>query len=119
MSKMSELDLLLREIEEQSNALIENCSELRRMFSSTEFEDDDGLTNTYETDESLEAKKEFETKKPTKVIGLEEVRAKLATLSRNGKTAEVKALINNYGANKLSEVKPEDYEDLLIDAEVI
>ena len=43
----------------------------------------------------------------------------MAQLSRDGKTAQVKALIQKYGANKLSEVNPDDYEALLLDAEVI
>ena len=122
MSKMSNLDLLLKEIDEHASALIEATKDLRAMFSSPEPDEEDGLTNTYETDESLEAKKEYEKKHPVKEepkITLEDVRARLAQLSRDGKTAQVKALIQKYGANKLSEVNPDDYEALLLDAEVI
>ncbi len=43
----------------------------------------------------------------------EEVRRVLAEMSKCGKTAEVKALLEKYGASKLSEVKPENYADLL------
>lgn len=122
MSKMSNLDLLLKEIDEHASALIEATKDLRAMLSSPEPDEEDGLTNTYETDESLEAKKEYEKNHPVKEepkISLEDVRAKLAALSRDGKTAQVKALIQKYGANKLSEVNPDDYEALLLDAEVI
>lgn len=122
MSKMSNLDLLLKEIDEHASALIEATKDLRAMFSSPEPDEEDGLTNTYETDESLEAKKEYEKNHPVKEepkISLEDVRAKLAALSRDGKTAQVKALIQKYGANKLSEVNHDDYEALLLDAEVI
>jgi len=122
MSKMSNLDLLLKEIDEHASALIEATKDLRAMFSSPEPNEEDGLTNTYETDESLEAKKEYEKNHPVKEepkITLEDVRARLAQLSRDGKTAQVKALIQKYGANKLSEVNPDDYEALLLDAEVI
>lgn len=122
MSKMSNLDLLLKEIDEHASALIEATKNLRAMFSSPEPDEEDGLTNTYETDESLEAKKEYEKNHPVKEepkITLEDVRARLAQLSRDGKTAQVKALIQKYGANKLSEVNPDDYEALLLDAEVI
>ena len=49
-------------------------------------------------------------------IKVEEVRKVLAELSKNGKTAEVKALLSKYGAEKLSEVKPKDYADLLKEA---
>ena len=122
MSKMSNLDLLLKEIDEHASALIEATKDLRAMFSSPEPDEEDGLTNTYETDESLEARKEYEKNHPVKEepkITLEDVRARLAQLSRDGKTAQVKALIQKYGANKLSEVNPDDYEALLLDAEVI
>lgn len=122
MSKISNLDLLLKKIDEHASALIEATKDLRAMFSNPEPDEEDGLTNTYETDESLEAKKEYEKNHPVKEepkITLEDVRARLAQLSRDGKTAQVKALIQKYGANKLSEVNPNDYEALLLDAEGI
>ena len=46
----------------------------------------------------------------------EEVRKVLAEMSKHGKTAEVKALLEKYGATKLSEVKAEDYAELLKEA---
>ena len=52
-------------------------------------------------------------------ITLPEIRAVLAEVSRNGRTAEVKALLNKYKANKLSEVKEEDYPALMEDAKVM
>ena len=67
---------------------------------------------------------EPEEKKPVveaskKVITLEEVRSYLTNLSRDGHTKEVKELLVKYGANRLSDVKEEDYEALLHDAEAI
>ena len=53
-----------------------------------------------------------------KLITIEDVRAVLADISRNGHTADVKELLKKYGANKLSEVKSEDLTALLKDAEV-
>ena len=44
---------------------------------------------------------------------LEEVRAVLAEISRKGKTAEMKALLSEFGAAKLSDVDPTRYKDLL------
>ena len=52
-------------------------------------------------------------------IRIEMVRAVLAEKSQEGKTREVKALLMKYDAGKLSGVKPEDYEDLLKEAEVL
>ena len=56
-----------------------------------------------------EEEKKPEVKAPT----LEDVRTVLAEISRNGKTAEMKALLGKYGATRLSEVKAEDYQSLL------
>ena len=53
----------------------------------------------------------------SKPIELETVRAALAEKSRAGYTAEVRALLNTYGAARLSEVMPTDYADLLAAAE--
>ena len=58
-------------------------------------------------------KAEVEAAKPT----LEDVRKVLTEKSRNGKTGEVKALLRKHGSNRLSEVNPDDYEDLLKEAE--
>ena len=48
-------------------------------------------------------------KQPT----MEEVRAILAEISRNGKTEDMKALLHKFGATRLSEIKPEDYTALI------
>lgn len=50
-----------------------------------------------------------EAKGPT----LEEVRTVLAEISRAGKTAEMKELLRQFDAAKLSDVCPEDYPALL------
>ena len=54
-------------------------------------------------------------KEPPKVT-LEEVRAVLTALSAEGKTAQVRNLIEKYGATKLSEVDPVHYAGLMEDA---
>ena len=50
-------------------------------------------------------------------ITLEDVRKLLTQKSRDGKTAEVKALLLKHNANKLSEVNPSDYKSLMTEAE--
>lgn len=50
-------------------------------------------------------------------ITLEDVRKLLTQKSRDGKTAEVKALLLKHNANKLSEVNPSEYESLMKEAE--
>ena len=50
-------------------------------------------------------------------ITLEKVRGVLAEKSRSGHTAAVRAIIQKYGANRLSEISPEDYPAVLAEAE--
>lgn len=59
-----------------------------------------------------------DTPKPTAPkITIDQVRAVLAEKSGEGKTAQVKALLNKYDAGKLSGVKPEDYAALMEEAQ--
>lgn len=58
-----------------------------------------------------------EPPKPTKKVTIEEVRAVLVPLTQKGLGAEIRAIFQKYGAGKLSEVKPEDYEAVITEAE--
>lgn len=49
----------------------------------------------------------------TKAVSLEEVRGVLAEKSRQGHTATIKEILKSFGANKLSDVKAEDYPTVL------
>lgn len=49
-------------------------------------------------------------------ITIEEVREVLAQKSKSGKTEEIKALLMKFGANKLSQVKSEDFAQIIIEA---
>lgn len=75
--------------------------------------------------EAKEVSKPVETGQPTpkaiseKMPTLEDVRALLAVKSQNGMTAKVKGLITKYGGNKLSDVDPKYYADIIRDAEVL
>ena len=105
MSKMSELSLAIEELHKCGNALIGVAETLTDLFSgSGETQSNNDVTTT--TSE-------------TKAITLEEVRAVLADKSRAGFTADVKTLLQKYGADKLSEIDPIHYTDLLADVEVL
>lgn len=52
----------------------------------------------------------------TPPVSLEEVRAKLASLSQSGKQAQVKELITKFGASKLTDIPAEKYSELLEEA---
>ena len=58
-----------------------------------------------------------EVKPVAKVVTLEQVRAALADKSQQGFTADVRALLEKYGAPKLSQIDPTNYASLLADAE--
>lgn len=77
-----------------------------------------GATDKTESKNEEPVKEEIK-KEETKTIALEDVRAKLASLSQAGKQKQVKALIKKFGANKLTEVAIENYEALLKEAEAI
>ena len=54
---------------------------------------------------------------PTKAVTLEQVRAVLADKSQQGFTADVRTLLEKYGAPKLSQIDPASYAALMADAE--
>jgi len=53
------------------------------------------------------------------VLTLEQVRAVLADKSRMGFTAEIRTLLQKYGAPKLSGIDPVHYKALVVEAEVL
>ena len=53
------------------------------------------------------------------VLTLETVRAVLAEKSRAGFTAQIRALLLKYGADKLSAIAPENYKALMAEAEAL
>lgn len=52
-------------------------------------------------------------------ISIEDIRAVLAEKSQDGKSREVKALLNQYGVAKLSAVEEKDYPELLQKAKAL
>ena len=105
MSKMAEMAQTIEELRTAAASINAAADWLYQQFSS-----DDNEAQATEAP----AKKE-----PKPELKLEDVRAVLAEKSRAGHTAEVRALLQKYGAAKLSEIDPANYEALLQDAEVI
>ena len=64
-------------------------------------------------------KKEESPKEEAKTYTFTEVRGIMAGLSGQGKKAEAKALLEKFGAKRLSDVKEEDYAALVHEAQVI
>ena len=105
MSKMSNLCLLLGELIEHGEAIVEIAKEIKNMFS----------------EEPAALPEKQETKKPetTTTLSFTDLRAKLAEKSREGFTAEIKAILNSHGAEKLSAIQPADYETVLKEVEAL
>lgn len=87
--KMSELDLLLGEFEQAACHIQELAKEIRAFFTTKE-----------------------EPAEEEKPISFTELRALCANKSRAGHTEEIKAMIQDTGANRLSEVEPNRYRKL-------
>ncbi|WKY46095.1 DNA ligase [Eubacteriaceae bacterium ES2] len=109
MGKVSELSMLALELRKCGETLVDISEGLSEMFSSS--------------DEEKQPAKKNATEKPKaegeKALTLEDVRAICADKSRNGFTAEVKALLTKHGADKLSSVDPAEYKVLLAEVEVL
>lgn len=77
----------------------------------------DAMTESDSVPKEVPAAKTEIAKEPD--IPLEKVRMVLAEKSQLGFTAEVRGIIQKYGANKLSAVDKAYYADILKDAEVL
>ena len=97
MSKMSEMEATIRELRDIASSINDIANWLTGAFSGTE--------------EAAPAPE------PEKALTLEEVRAILAEKSRDGFTAQIRGLLQKYGATKLSEVDPTRYGGLVADAD--
>ena len=98
MSKMSNLDILLSGLIEHGEAILEIAKEMKNMFS----EEPAALSE-----------------KPETTLSFTDLRAKLAEKSREGFTAEIKAILISHGAEKLSAIQPSDYETVLKEVEAL
>lgn len=103
MSKMSELASEIEELKHCGEILIRISETMAQMFSS----------------DVKEVKKEQKKEPKEKQLTLTDVRKVLAEKSRNGHTAKVKELLIKYEADKLSEIDPSKYSDLLAEVEVL
>lgn len=101
MSKMGDMAQTIEELRNAAAAISDAADWLAKMFS--------GEPQAEETPVSP----------PKPELTLEQVRAVLADKSRQGHTAEIRALLQKYGASKLSQIDPAHYKALLTEAEVL
>lgn len=113
MSKMSKLATELAELKHCGEILIGISETLTQMFSSDVVQDKQGQI------ENKQNRIKETIDKQEKALTLTDVRKVLAEKSRNGHTAKVKELLIKYGADKLSEIDPSKYKELLAEVEVL
>jgi|SRR5699024_9084387 len=101
MSVMNDLDLKLKEAENLIDQAQGTIRDIRQLLSSNE----------------NKASRDDEQPKRDPVEDKVTVRKMLAKKSAEGYTDQVKELLYKFGAEKLSDVDPKDYEDLYYSAE--
>ena len=104
MSKLSEMDATIKELRDIAASINDIANWLTEAFS--------GDPETEAAPAPAPAAKE-----PEPVLAFEDVRAILADKSREGFTAQIRDLLQKYGAKKLSEVDPAHYKALIADVE--
>ena len=127
MSKTKDYSMTLDEIIEAGEELVASykktastaeiilnaVKELKALFSD----------NSVATTEKPEAKplpdKKEAPKEEARTYSFTDVRGIMAGLSGQGKKAEARALLEKFGAKRLSDVKEEDYAALVHEAQVI
>lgn len=127
MANMSELSMVLDSLVVSTQALADATDGLfgavkaLRMLYSTEAvtPSADAEVKPVDQPEKPTAGAEPEKTEPEKVYEFTDVRRVLAGLSSAGHSADVKRLIAEYGAAKLSDIKPESYAELVQKAEAI
>ncbi len=100
MSKMAEIATIIDELRDTASSINRIADELTDLFSYSN-----------RAPEVAPA--------PEQALSLEEVRAILAEKSRDGFTAQIRDLLQKYGASKLSEIDPANFKALVADAEVL
>ena len=103
MSRLSELATVIEDLRKAAEAISSAADTLTEMFGGTDSESPSPSS-------AVPAKP---------AISLEQVRAVLAEKSHDGFTAEVRALLQKHGADKLSLIDPSEYESLMKDAEAL
>ena len=104
MCNTSELALVIEELRNVAAALCSVAEKLSALFADQAEQS------------SAPAQTAQKTEKP---LTLEAVRAVLADKSRNGHTADIRALLEKHGAAKLSEIDPAKYAALMADVEAL
>lgn len=102
MSKTKDLLILLDELAEVGRKLIDISEEIKNCFSGQEVKEPTIPLLNEET-------------KEIKTYSFEEVRGLMANLASSGHKDKARELLAKYGANKLSDISPSNYNSLVKD----
>lgn len=108
------IDVNVKASKEITNALITFAAVLNSTASISHKEKAENNTNEVQAEEKKADQPSEEAR-----VTLEQVREKLAQLSKDGKQTQVKALIKKHGAKKLTDIPTEKYTELMKEAEVL
>ena len=113
MGKMNELSQVITELRDCGKALVNMADSLQEIFSAP--------VNEPAAENPVQKEPEKrEASVPAKpALTFIDVRKLLSEKSRAGHTAEVKALLQKYGADKLSELSENHYAAVAAEAEVL
>lgn len=109
MSAMNDLDLKLKELDKKFDRQAETAEQGHQLVQAIR-------QQMSGSNESQEADK---LPKRNPVQDKVTIRQMLAEKCKEGYTNQIKALLQKFGADKLSDVDPKDYEDLYYSAEAI
>ena len=101
MSAMSELDTLLTELSESVRAVQETAAAIREILSRDE--------QDHASQQPQEERR----------IALEDIRAVLLEKRKAGFRDEIKALLLRHGAERLTDINPNEYPAMLQEAEAL
>lgn len=113
MGKMNELSQVITELRDCGTAMMNLADSLQEIFSAPA----DGPAVETTVQKEPEKKEAPAPAKPA--LTFIDVRKLLSEKSRAGHTAEVKALLQKYGADKLSELAESNYAAVAAEAEVL
>ena len=100
MSKINEMDATIKELRDIAASINDIANYLTGLFNAD-------AENAADPAPAV----------PEPQLAFEDVRAILAAKSRDGFTTQIRALLQKYGAQKLSKIDPVNYKSLVEDAE--
>ena len=118
MGKVSELYALLEDLKRNGEAVVSAADELGKMLCAEDEAPGSETAGPASTEDETTGPNE-PAAQPGRTITLQELRGVLAKLNKRGFKADVKKLLQDYGAERLSSLDPSKYAAVMAEAEGI